>query len=237
MQSINLLTHQWGENHLNFSRFFTEVTSTNDVAKEEFSELNTQNAIYLSDHQSKGRGRDGRSWQNMSGGEVLLSTWCFKANHTVQHILTPLLGLALYKSLLCLKDNLPLRLKAPNDIFLNDGKLCGLLVEASSKGHETLIYIGLGINVFGSPDVDIITSHLNEELDINMTNWFNFCDNFSRLAQKAIEDSQKDHLSEKQCQELLEALNFRLPESEKFTKVHPNCDLETTNNKISWMNL
>lgn len=237
MQSINSLTHQWGESSLNFSRFFTEVTSTNDIAKNEFAALNTASALYLSDHQTQGRGRDGRSWQNLSGGEVLLSTWCFKTNHTIQHILTPLLGLGLYNSLLTLNPNLPIRLKAPNDIFLNDGKLCGLLVEASSKGSETLIYIGLGINVFASPDVDIMTSHLSEELDIDMNNWFQFCDHFFRNTQLAIESSRNDQLSQKQCDQLLIALNYRLPEDKKYTKVHPNCDLETATNKISWTNL
>lgn len=236
MQSINLLTHQWAEKKV-FSRYYPETTSTNDVAKEEFPGLGMTEAVYLTDHQSQGRGRGSNSWQNMAGGEILLSTWCFKVNHTVQHIFTPLLGLAVYNALKKLKPSLPLRLKAPNDIYLNDGKLCGLLVEATTKGSETFLFVGLGINVFASPNVDIMTSHLNQEVEINMNNWFEFCDQISRSFKLAVEDSQKDHLTDKQCELLLDALNQRLPEDEQFIKVHPNCDLETKNKKISWLNL
>ena len=236
MQSINLLTHQWAEKKV-FSRFYPEVTSTNDVAKNEFPTLGLGEAIYLADHQSQGKGRGTHSWHNMSGGDILLSTWCFHMRHTVQHVLTPLLGLSVYTALKKMKPSLPIRLKAPNDIYLNDGKLCGLLVEAITQGSDTFLFIGLGLNVFAAPNIDILTSHLSQEVEINMNNWFEFCDQLLRSFKNAAEQSQKDHLSEKNCDLLLEALNQRLPKEEQYIKVHPNCDLETSSQRISWLNL
>ncbi|MCJ8276676.1 MAG: hypothetical protein HRT44_08055 [Bdellovibrionales bacterium] len=237
MQSINLLTHQWAENKFPMSRYLPETTSTNDIAKEEFLSLSIDEALYLTDHQTQGRGRGKRSWQNMSQGEVLLSTWCFKVKHSVHYILTPLLGLSLYNSLKRIKKNLPLKLKAPNDIFLNDGKLSGLLVEVTSQGDDTFISVGLGINVFAAPEIDIMTSHLSEEVTIDTQSWFSFCDEFYRLAKNSIKESQQEHLSETQCEQIMEALNQRVYGDDKVLRVHPNCDIETSQGLTSWMNL
>lgn len=237
MQSINLLTHQWAENKFSISRYLPETTSTNDVAKEEFISLATDEALYLTDHQTQGRGRGERSWQNMSQGEVLLSTWCFKVPHGVHYILTPLLGLSLYNSLKKLKSSLPLKLKAPNDLFLNDGKLCGLLVEVTSLGEDTFVSIGLGMNVFAAPEIDIMTSHLSEEVSIDTQNWFTFCEEFYRQAKNSIKESQNESLSDRHCELLKEALNQRVYGDDKVIKVHPNCDIETVSGITSWMNL
>ena len=97
--SINLATHKWAEIKKLPSFYFPEITSTNDVAKQEFENSGKDFALYLADHQSQGRGRGANSWENLSGGEVLLSTWCFRLDASPQPVLTPLLGLALYESL------------------------------------------------------------------------------------------------------------------------------------------
>ena len=110
--SINHLTHEWAQKNSLKSYFYPEISSTNDVAKLEFAKSKQDFAIYLADKQTRGRGRNQNTWSNMSNGEVLLSTWCFRSNANPQPTLTPLLGLALYESLYIFDSALPLRLKA-----------------------------------------------------------------------------------------------------------------------------
>ena len=173
--SINLKTHQWAEEKKLTSFYFPEISSTNDVAKKEFEATGKEFALYLTDHQTAGRGRGSNSWQNLSDGETLLSTWCFRADSSPQPILTPLLGLALYESLYVFDSSLPLRLKAPNDLYLGDGKLSGLLVEVEQKGNESLIFVGLGLNATAAPQVDLPTSCLADEAPDFQSQWPEFC--------------------------------------------------------------
>lgn len=235
--SINSSTHQWAQSQNLSCFYFPEITSTNDVAKIEFPKQRTEFALYLADDQRQGRGRNQNTWQNLAAGEILLSTWCFKTQKAPQPILTPLLGLALYQSLKHIDNNLPLRLKAPNDLYLNNGKLSGLLVEVSQVGTDFFIYIGLGLNVFNSPQANLKTAHLSQHINVDTSIWDQFCHKLQPAFKQAVNKGEASELSSQDQFDLLNALNANLPQPEQYTKISPNCDLYTATGVISWMDL
>ena len=189
--SVNFLTHQWAQKNYFKSVFFKETTSTNDLAKSLFPKAGEDFYLYLADHQNRGRGRKGHSWRDLNKGEILLSTWCFRLQQSPQPILTPLLGLALRSSLLEIKKDLALRIKAPNDLYLNNAKAGGLLVESVQQGTLFFLMIGLGLNVFNSPQVDHPTTFLVKSMEVNDKLWFSFCTKLHISFQKAVKKGQK----------------------------------------------
>jgi BirA family biotin operon repressor/biotin-[acetyl-CoA-carboxylase] ligase len=235
--SINVKTHQWAESKNLKSFFYPEITSTNDVAKAEFEAIGENFALYLTDDQSKGRGRGDNIWENLPGGDNLLSTWCFRMDSPPQPILTPLLGLALYESLFVFDSSLPLRLKAPNDIYLENGKLSGFLVEMSQKGNETLVFIGLGMNIYKAPQVDIPTSDLITFCPGFEKDWEAFCKHLYNQFLIALDKSLQPEIGEDERDDLLEALNAGLPAAQHYKGVSAKCDLITVDGTISWMDL
>lgn len=46
-----------------------------------------------------------------------------------------------------------LQLKWPNDLLIDGAKVGGILVESSKYGHDTIVMIGMGINIAVTPDV------------------------------------------------------------------------------------
>lgn len=236
MSSINLWTREWALKKKHPCFYFPEVSSTHDVAKKEFHGQSPF-ALYLSDHQTHGRGRNQSHWFNLQNGEVLLSTWCFALDKSPQPILTPLLGLALYQSLDGLEMDLPLRLKAPNDLFLQEGKLSGLLVEVNQRGQKFEVYVGLGMNVFAAPKVDQTTACLHDFVALTEASWQVFCENLFNKFTHAIESGTQTQLSATAQEELLQALNQGLPAKKRFLKISPSGDLYTATGILPWMDL
>ncbi len=123
------------------------VKSTNTTIKE-YSELLVDKdyvALY-SDVQEAGRGRLGRSWESISHSNIYLS---IMMNRDIENInfLTIIAGVSLCEVLEELEGLEP-KIKWPNDIFVKDKKLSGILTECSYMG-STLNYfvIGIGVNL------------------------------------------------------------------------------------------
>src|SRR5690606_33506323 len=88
--------------------------------------------------QDRGRGRAGRSWQNSSGANLILSC-AFDVFLPPASLptLAPLAGVVAtetLRSLLTSKSRPLLTMKWPNDIQWNFAKLAGILVEATRAG-------------------------------------------------------------------------------------------------------
>lgn len=235
--SINFLTYQWAQKNNLQSSFFEKTTSTNDIAKSFFPKSKENFHLYLADHQSQGRGRKENSWENLNKGEVLLSTWCFKLKQSPQPVITPLLGLALWSSVLEIKKDLILRIKAPNDLYLNNTKVGGLLIESIQQGDCFFLMVGLGLNVLNSPQTKQPTTFLATSMEINNKVWFSFCTKIYKSFEKAIEKGQKKKLSQKDTEELKSALNFGLPENKKYLHVSPECNLTNSQETLLWTEL
>lgn len=131
---------------------FEKIDSTNDYLKENLKNSNSKKIrVCLAETQSQGKGRLGRSWYSPFGQNIYLSTL-----YPFEKDVSELTGLSLVVALsicdaICLmlpsyrKD---LFVKWPNDVYINDSKLAGTLIEiqAESNGFCRAI-IGIGINV------------------------------------------------------------------------------------------
>lgn len=125
-----------------------EVDSTNDLAKKFILEENmTGNCVIIADHQTRGKGRLGRTWESPSGTGLWMSLilgpgichdqlvlYNFMASLTVCETLRKLTGLEF-------------ELKWPNDILIRGKKICGILLETVTKQGELFLITGIGLNI------------------------------------------------------------------------------------------
>jgi BirA family transcriptional regulator, biotin operon repressor / biotin---[acetyl-CoA-carboxylase] ligase len=152
MDSINKKTNQWLISQNISSHFIATTTSTNAWAKESFNP-NLDLEVFVSDHQSLGRGRGNHTWTNTPDGGTLLSTWSFPLSSPPQPIFNIKVGLGLFKSCKTAWPQIPFSVKAPNDLYIDDKKMAGLLTEVVSQGSQHRVFVGLGMNVFNKPDI------------------------------------------------------------------------------------
>lgn len=210
---IGETTATWAKSQGFFNRYFPVTTSTNDIAKKEaFTPdlLENEFCLYLTDEQTAGRGRLERTWTSPQAGGALLSSWSFQVDSAPQPIFTTLAGLALYASAKATWPFLDWHLKSPNDLYIKNKKVAGLLVETVSQGSEYRLIIGLGINILSHPaEIDTSTcllKNLNAEAPLLGEDWISFIERlffeFSRLIPQITEEPTTT-----QMQSLLYVLN------------------------------
>lgn len=124
--------------------WYDRVGSTNDIARR----LPPWHAV-RADSQTSGRGRQGRLWVSDSGGLWLSMVVPVEGARHHWKALPLAAGWAILDVIKCLGVR-EARLRWPNDIMVNDRKLAGILVE---QFHDNLAVVGVGINVFNSPDL------------------------------------------------------------------------------------
>lgn len=123
-----------------------DVESTMDVAHALAADGGDAGVLVLADHQRRGRGRGGKSWQSSDLGGLWMTLVERPADSRVVGVLALRLGLAIADALAPLVDA-PLQLKWPNDVMAGDGKLVGILVEARWRNANIdWVAIGVGVN-------------------------------------------------------------------------------------------
>ena len=127
---------------------FETIDSTNKKAKELAQEGAEHGTLVLADAQHAGIGRRGRSWSSEKGAGIYMSLLLrpeIEANKA--SMLTLVAALAVERAIVELLHCQPM-IKWPNDIVLNQKKICGILTEMALKGTEIdYVVIGIGINV------------------------------------------------------------------------------------------
>lgn len=116
--------------------------------------------LVLAEAQTSGRGRGGRTWSS-SPAAGLWGTMIERPTDTEAiAVLSLRVGLALAPALEAWTSG-PVTLKWPNDLFVGDGKLAGVLVEARWRGDRPdWVAIGVGVNLARPTDVAVPTAHL-----------------------------------------------------------------------------
>jgi BirA family biotin operon repressor/biotin-[acetyl-CoA-carboxylase] ligase len=126
---------------------FSTVGSTLDVAHSIATRGSSDDTLVVADAQSAGRGRMGRTWQSEAGAGVWLTLIAQPPVGPALDVLSLRIGLSLAPSLEPLAES-AVRLKWPNDLYVRERKLAGILVEARWRhGEPEWVAIGIGINV------------------------------------------------------------------------------------------
>lgn len=120
------------------------VTSTNDKIK---NLLRDETPVALSAvRQTKGRGRRGHIWQEEKGNLYLTITLRIPLQELSRYVC--IIGLSLAKTIFSLSPTSDVKIKWPNDVFLNNKKISGILFE---NIKEDLWAIGIGVNIVSAP--------------------------------------------------------------------------------------
>ena len=144
---------------------FDEIDSTNNYMKENFSKFENYD-IVAAKNQTSGRGRRGNTWSSSEG--MALFSFLLKTKNKLdisEYTKLPLIaGISTLVALKKIKDG-AYNFKWTNDVFLDNKKLCGILIE---KVEENFI-IGIGINVRNIiPDeLQKIAISMNSDHDID----------------------------------------------------------------------
>lgn len=115
-----------------------EVSSTMDVLRG--TQL-PEGAVAVAEHQTRGRGRSGRSWEDEPGRSLLFSVLLRPGEGTLPQ-LSLVTALATAEALQA-ASGVSASLKWPNDVLLDGRKVAGILLEAS----EGAVIAGVGVNV------------------------------------------------------------------------------------------
>jgi len=125
------------------------IDSTNSYLLELAGKNRGSGVICLAEYQTAGKGRRGRLWVSPFGHNIYLSIlWRYQDGPAVIAGLSLVLGVAVVRALHQLGLT-GLGLKWPNDIYLRQRKLAGILVEVSGEsGGPCHAVIGLGLNFY-----------------------------------------------------------------------------------------
>ena len=126
---------------------FDSTASTMDDAHRLAAEGAPAGTVVLADRQTAGRGRNGRRWASESGQGIWMTLIERPDDPRAVDVLSIRLGLRAARALDRYAPS-PVRLKWPNDLFIADGKVGGMLVEARWRASRIdWIGIGIGVNV------------------------------------------------------------------------------------------
>ncbi len=152
------------------------IDSTNDEAKRQWKEYRKAPCLFVSDEQTQGRGRRGRSFYSPKGTGVYMSLLLQPETglENAVHITTA--TAVIVAKVLQEFTGMEIGIKWVNDLYFGDKKICGILTEAvldPDKNVPPAVVVGIGINLCTTvfPDeLKQIAGGLGEtgaEIDVN----------------------------------------------------------------------
>lgn len=252
LNSIAQWTKAWALSEGLKLQFDREVTSTNTLAKNDSNPITkplleragdfvSDPTLYLAESQSAGRGRGSNTW--ISASDALFSTWSFALAFPPQPILSPLIGLALFESASTAFPGLDFSLKAPNDLFLGENKIAGLLIETVMIGSEVTCVVGLGFNAVSAPqDLKAQAIGLGDRLNSSLTesDWVRFLNLWKTNLSLAMKDGRSDLLRMDVRLRLVAALNLHprhQSAEDRVLEIDEFGQIQTASRKILWHEL
>lgn len=133
------------------------IDSTNQYMLDKIPDLKSGDCC-IAEFQSKARGRRGRQWFSPFGTNLYFSMyWRLEQGIAAAMGLSLVVGIVVTQTLRELSGQ-DIKVKWPNDLYLNDQKLAGILVELAGKtGDCAHVVIGIGVNLnMTNPDMNIV---------------------------------------------------------------------------------
>ena len=141
--------------------------------------------VIMADEQFEGRGRRGTDWSAEAGKNLTMSLFTKDVNMSVdrQFNLTKIVALSVHRYLF--NQGVDARIKWPNDLLVNDRKICGVLIENQIRGmeiSESVIGIGLNVNQENFDDLNATSmslqtnqNYIMHELCLSICHQMNEC--------------------------------------------------------------
>jgi len=130
--------------------YFPELESTNIIAKKKAlhrAEGINEGTLIIAERQSEGKGRLGRKWFSPTGGIWLSIILYPQLPPFYIPRITLMTAVAVVKAIKMCAQIEP-QIKWPNDILINEKKVCGILTEMSAElDIINWVVVGIGINV------------------------------------------------------------------------------------------
>jgi len=145
---------------------YASVTSTMEIAKKLALEGAEEGTVVVADEQTSGKGRLGRRWLSPKGSLALSIIFYPSLEQLPQ--LFMMTSLAVVRAVSQL-TGLKTVIKWPNDVLINNKKVCGILIENEVEDNRVkfaLAGIGVNVNVDLSsfPDISALATSLSQEL-------------------------------------------------------------------------
>lgn len=124
-----------------------EAASTNSYITEHAAELESLTCVWA-DRQTHGRGQRGNIWESEAGANITMSVLVLPHDFpaAAQFCISEAAALAVVDALA--RFGIEAKVKWPNDIYVGDKKICGILIEHAVIGRNVArSVLGVGLNV------------------------------------------------------------------------------------------
>ena len=131
---------------------FKKVKSTNQTAIRIIRKTKNEFGLIVSQSQSNGKGQYGRKWISYKGNIFLSFFYKLKKINLSMNSLTKK-NCFLVKDVISKYYKKKITFKAPNDLLINKKKICGILQERIKNSTNEYLIVGIGLNLFKSPNI------------------------------------------------------------------------------------
>ena len=122
---------------------FEEIDSTNTYLKKEYQNLDNLTFV-TADFQSSGHGRNTREWHANKGENILMS-YLIKDKDIIEHFsYVSMFSAVIVAKYLESKGLENVTIKWPNDVYVNEKKIVGILLEGT---YPNYLIVGIGLNL------------------------------------------------------------------------------------------
>ena len=144
---------------------FESIDSTNDYAKG-IAREEEEGTVIISEEQTRGKGRTGRVWHSVKGDGIWMSIILKPSIFPYEApFITQIVAASIATALQSL--GVAAKIKWPNDIIINNKKVCGILTEMTGEIEKLeYIIVGIGINVNTvefSPEIKNVATSIKKE--------------------------------------------------------------------------
>ena len=141
---------------------YKKVKSTNQTAISLIKNSKKEFGMVVTETQYGGKGQYGRKWISFKGN--LFTSFFYnldRINLSIKDLTQ--INCNLVKKTISKFYKKKIIFKAPNDLLINDKKICGILQESITIRDQNFLIIGIGINIVKSPNIsNYPTTNLHE---------------------------------------------------------------------------
>lgn len=160
-----------------------ETKSTNSYALEMLSkDRPEEGCVIITHHQTQGKGTDTNTWESEEGKNLTFSLILYPTLAAdEQFVLNKAISLGIYDFVTILLPDHRVSIKWPNDIYIGDKKVCGILIQNSVIGNKLdYMIVGIGLNV----NQTVFTGNAPNPVSIKMATTLEY--NLDELLQKLL---------------------------------------------------